>query len=562
MQSWTWRAQTGFLLNKKDDKTIARKVRERFFLSTQTYRNMKFAICGFVQYARDLLSHPSGKIAYVNSGHSNTSALESRFSIVKRSGLNDTSKYHLVAANLNTVATMKHKKREAASFSRKVKAGNSSYPADQIAPERPEAASMDFTVGKLVQQRKKKVDSCFEEWRKTAAATPKNEVILRSTQPQPSTKVCKHLLPLFQARTVPEGSFVEMWRKEETIRDLMVLTIENVNPHHWESLRILFSDEDAIDLEEESRYLVELAFQLLDGAIAAAKLSYKSSFWWQVMNRIRNGSLHHTTATNPLKSKLIRSYLFQLISGKVYSWATEMLKGSVEQAGIVHARKEILPGATINYSMVASDVNTFIGFSLFSLKKKYGVVEELAPGYAQEDKYWLLTDMIAVEDDVRNDEEYLTTYYDTYYVILNRGDMTLVAPRYAKLFHGMLFQIARSVNITKMVEDKNMFLLKARAEVKKHLPAWSKSLLILSDGVHLVHPEKACCELLEEILEKTFNAKGSAVLKRYRSMYLARGGKEASQSSLRETQKQSGLGRKKTRKERENSIEQSSSSGL
>jgi len=499
MQSWTWRAQTGFLLNKKDDKTIARKVRERFFLSTQTYRNMKFAICGFVQYARDLLSHPSGKIAYV---------------------------------------------------------------ADQIAPERPEAASMDFTVGKLVQQRKKKVDSCFEEWRKTAAATPKNEVILRSTQPQPSTKVCKHLLPLFQARTVPEGSFVEMWRKEETIRDLMVLTIENVNPHHWESLRILFSDEDAIDLEEESRYLVELAFQLLDGAIAAAKLSYKSSFWWQVMNRIRNGSLHHTTATNPLKSKLIRSYLFQLISGKVYSWATEMLKGSVEQAGIVHARKEILPGATINYSMVASDVNTFIGFSLFSLKKKYGVVEELAPGYAQEDKYWLLTDMIAVEDDVRNDEEYLTTYYDTYYVILNRGDMTLVAPRYAKLFHGMLFQIARSVNITKMVEDKNMFLLKARAEVKKHLPAWSKSLLILSDGVHLVHPEKACCELLEEILEKTFNAKGSAVLKRYRSMYLARGGKEASQSSLRETQKQSGLGRKKTRKERENSIEQSSSSGL
>jgi len=126
----------------------------------------------------------------------------------------------------------------------------------------------------------------------------------------------------------------------------------------------------------------------------------------------------------------------------------------------------------------------------------------------------------------------------------------------------MLFQIARSVNITKMVEDKNMFLLKARAEVKKHLPAWSKSLLILSDGVHLVHPEKACCELLEEILEKTFNAKGSAVLKRYRSMYLARGGKEASQSSLRETQKQSGLGRKKTRKERENSIEQSSSSGL
>ena len=44
------------------------------------------------------------------------------------------------------------------------------------------------------------------------------------------------------SKTIPEGSFVEMWRKEETIRDLMVLTIENANPHHWESLRALFSD--------------------------------------------------------------------------------------------------------------------------------------------------------------------------------------------------------------------------------------------------------------------------------------------------------------------------------
>ena len=280
------------------------------------------------------------------------------------------------------------------------------------------------------------------------------------------------------------------------------------------------------------------------------------------MNRIRDGSLHQATTTNPPMSKLIRSYLFQLMSGKVYSWASEMLKGSVGTAGSVHPRKEILPGEKIKYSSVASDVNTFVGYSLFSLKKKYGVVEELAPGYAEEDKYWLLTDMMAVEDDIRTDKGYLKTYYDTYYVILNRGDMTLVAPRYAKFFHGMLFQIARSVNMTKMVEDKNMFLLNARAEVKKNLPVWSKTLKILSDGVHLVNPDKACCEVLEEILEKTFNAKGSAVLKRYRSMYLARGGKEASQSSLRETQKQAGLGRKKTKKEKENSMQQSSSGGL
>ena len=50
-----------------------------------------------------------------------------------------------------------------------------------------------------------------------------------------------------------------------------------------------------------------------------------------------------------------------------------------------------------------------------------------------------------------------------------------------------------------MVEDTEKFMLNARAKVNNHLPAWSKTLQILSDGVHLVTIEKACCKLLEEI---------------------------------------------------------------
>ena len=97
-----------------------------------------------------------------------------------------------------------------------------------------------------------------------------------------------------------------------------------------------------------------------------------------------------------------------------------------------------------------------------------------------------------------------------------------------------------------MVEDTNKFMSNARSEVNNHLPAWSKTLeILLSDGVHLVNPEKACHELLKEIIQKTFNSKASAVLKQYRLMFLDRGGKQASQSSLRDTQKHSGLGRKK-----------------
>ena len=155
---------------------------------------------------------------------------------------------------------------------------------------------------------------------------------------------------------------------------------------------------------------------------------------------------------------------------------------------------------------------------------------------------------VKIEDDIAPNKEYVEKYCDPYYVILNRGDMTFVAPRYAPFFHRILFEKAKCVNMKNMVEDKNKFMSIARERVTKNIPAWSKKLEILSEGVHLVNPEKACHDLLEEIIAKTFNSKGSAVLKRYHLMFLARGGKEASQSSLRESRKQEGLGRKQNQK--------------
>ena len=60
---------------------------------------------------------------------------------------------------------------------------------------------------------------------------------------------------------------------------------------------------------------------------------------------------------------------------------------------------------------------------------------------------------------------------------------------------------------------------------------------------------QACQELLSEIICKIFNLKGNAVLKSYYSMFLARGGKAvSSRSSVRESRKQKGLGKRKTKK--------------
>ena len=47
-----------------------------------------------------------------------------------------------------------------------------------------------------------------------------------------------------------------------------------------------------------------------------------------------------------------------------------------------------------NFAAVSSDVNTYVGYSLFSLKRKHGVIEEMVTGIYEEDKYWLLSNMM------------------------------------------------------------------------------------------------------------------------------------------------------------------------
>ena len=180
-----------------------------------------------------------------------------------------------------------------------------------------------------------------------------------------------------------------------------------------------------------------------------------------------------------------QSYLFQMMAARLMNWAREALKAAkkatvVENLALVG--NVVPPGRVVKWATVGMDVNTFVGYSLFALKKKYGIIEELAPGYEYEDKYWLLTDMVAKEKDIMDSESYVKEYYDSYFLVFNRGDRTLIAPRYAKLFHGILYQISKLLSVEEMIEEKTEFMLKARQETRIHLPAWAKKLEVLAGG--------------------------------------------------------------------------------
>ena len=86
----------------------------------------------------------------------------------------------------------------------------------------------------------------------------------------------------------------------------------------------------------------------------------------------------------------------------------------------------------------------------------------------------------------------------------------------------------------------------AREYIKKQLPSYAFSVEHgIAKGLPLKQPRKSCLALMDEILTKVFNANANAILRRYHSTYLARGGKASSLSSNREQRKHEGNGKGK-----------------
>jgi hypothetical protein len=418
-----------------------------------------------------------------------------------------------------------------------------------IAPERIQSESDEKVVGETLVRRQKKIDAILLSGATERKWTKVTDKMLPPKARYLSSPLCNVLQKEMEKKVVPGGNFVELLRNHEVIKDLMVLVVDTI---HYDCLHELYS-KSPIRMNDECGYLLLTAFNLLDKAAVAGKLSHKCSFWWHVMDEMRSGRIHKHSPY-PTCTPHVRSYLFQVLASELLSWCKDVLARVNEnerpsgQASYLVRRNQQPAAAVTDFITVGKDVNTFVGFSLYSLKRKYGKYDELPEGQQLvEDKYWILVDMVAKEDDIAGEEEYLTLYYDQYMGVLNDGGLTLVAPRYANLFHGILYQIALSCNTQKMVENRNECMAIARSHVMNQVPGWAVKLEALTAGLLLSKPKEACTQILTEIITKTFNAKGNSIMKRYYSCFLARGGKKSSLSSNRESRKHEGLGgRKKT----------------
>ena len=241
-----------------------------------------------------------------------------------------------------------------------------------IAPERPESAKTNFVVGQVLKRRKAKVDGLLSGlllshsgWQQP----PQTEMVLPTPiRRPPLTRVCKELLPKLQKQRVEGGSFVEQLRRHEAIRDLMVLTLEST---HWESMELFLSETGSQQIEEECKYLVEVAFEVVDNAVAAAKLSPKASLWWQVMKRMRDESVHRNSP-NPTITNHVRSYLFQLLCDMVFVWSRKALGGEEDDLAARKSKFLDIPGEVIDLIRLRRMSTRLLDLLCFWLRKSMG----------------------------------------------------------------------------------------------------------------------------------------------------------------------------------------------
>jgi hypothetical protein len=190
-----------------------------------------------------------------------------------------------------------------------------------------------------------------------------------------------------------------------------------------------------------------------------------------------------------------------------------------------------------DFSTVGHDTNIFCGWAVFNRLRYY--IEEDEKGDdddAVTDKRKMLTDISAREHEILGNKEYLTKYYDTYYGILNQGGLTLISNAYIRLFHNILFEVAKNIDLKKMDERAGEAIKMARKAVVKKINIWKPTFQRLVKPLELTRSESAD-ELLEELTMKIFNARTAFVVKRYQAIHFARGGKKEHRSTSREERK-------------------------
>jgi hypothetical protein len=180
---------------------------------------------------------------------------------------------------------------------------------------------------------------------------------------------------------------------------------------------------------------------------------------------------------------------------------------------------------------LSKEVNRFVGWAISSLIKKTRKRFNRSKGPPKKvdkeevvGRLELLKSMRVFEHEILDDEEYNKTFYCPFHRLLNDGFLALVSPKYIGLGLSLLQTFADAVNENELNKNGHETPKKAVASAKDPKGPSIQSFLELCNGNDCL-TVKQKEKLFNELINKTKNSRGGAVIKRSKSNTTGRGAK-------------------------------------
>ena len=170
-----------------------------------------------------------------------------------------------------------------------------------------------------------------------------------------------------------------------------------------------------------------------------------------------------------------------------------------------------------------SEVNRFLGWSIFSSMKKY---TKDSTEHVSCKK--ILSSMMVRERNI--DDDYLSKYYDSHMALLNRGGLTLVHKTFFEWGKSLLSTIRNNFSVDDLERDPKNAFSKSKAKVMDDQRLWSWFMA-------LCRRQSLCTEIASEVytvfLLKTIHARFFVVFRHWKEANVKRNGQVAFRIKLK-----------------------------
>ena len=492
---------------KKDKDTWSKKTWEQSFLSPVTFYNLCHGICGFIEYAKYILENYD-HVMYIPFIHSNTSSLESHFSLMRFLKADTPSKY------IRTVNIADN------SRAMNIFVGNKMYEGNKEA-----YMENDNLTGANLKTRENKVTRL----EKVVDSDLFMDAFEVKELDERFSKI--GLLVEYITKAKVFGSYKKHLLEQTTMRKyccmFMGTSHETVVSHFLETV----DESDNLTFNRVCQGLMTGIFTCYHTSITSLKKYNTASFWVNVRIYLQSSNFCKLMESLPIS---LRDRTFLVVVFYVLCRGYEnMMKSYFEK---LFPSNDLIKGiqknTTYNYK---SDVIRFFGWALKSYRQVQLRTLDRTQHKGKKDllhsKIKLLGDMMTNEAKVRDDDDYMTRCYASVDALYNKGNLTLVAKKYYDLAVSVIIAIDEHVSEQKIHILGNDVMKVASNEMRKNDKIRKKFLLLtedfsdISEGIRL--------ETINDLIRKTMNSRAGACLDLFAEKHIGHYAKKGAGQSLR-----------------------------